>query len=425
MTQSHSTGTLRILFALPGLHAVNRGAETAFESLAVELAKLDQSVTLIGAGRPIHGRPYQFIHASCISRNWFTHFPRLPYLRSHYAYEELTFAANLWRKFRPADYDITVTCGFPYCNAILRNHQRCPSPSASSPSPCTQGEGRGEGSSDLPNGSGESKKSDPHPNPLPEYMERGPKGDHRRPAHIFVTQNGDHTLSSPKFDYRSFSCDGLVCTNPQIHNRHADRWPSALIPNGVDTSAFSPGSGDRAQFGLPPSGPIILMVSALIPSKRLPEGIRAVSKIKDAVLVIAGDGELRRQILAMGNELFLGRFFLLQLSREQMPALYRCADAVLHTSLDEPSAHVYVEALATGVPIVANDSPVTRWTFSHTAFLVDAEDESALVAALDHAMRANLPAQIAARREIAERRFAWPIIARQYLDFFQQVIAKC
>jgi glycosyltransferase involved in cell wall biosynthesis len=256
-------------------------------------------------------------------------------------------------------------------------------------------------------------------------MERGQESNRRGAVHVFVTQNGDHMLSSRKFDYRSFSCDGLVCTNAHICERHVHRWPSALIPNGVDTSAFSPGPGNRAQFGLPPSGPIILMVSALIPSKRIPDAIRAVAKIKDAALVIAGDGELRKQIQTIGNELLSGRFFLLQLARDQMPALYRCADAVLHTSLDEPSAHVYVESLAAGVPIVAHDSPVTRWTFNHTAFLVDAEDEVALVAALEHALRANSPAEIAERRDIAERRFAWPIIAGKYLDFFHQVIAKC
>jgi glycosyltransferase involved in cell wall biosynthesis len=382
---------------------------------------LNQSVTLIGAGRQIAGRPYRFIHAGCVGRGWFAKFPRLPFLRSPYAYEELTFAPNLWRQFYPADYDVTVTCGFPYCNWVLRTDGTRISDAAFTPSPRTQGEGRGEGSLDRAKHLREPEMH-PHPSPLPEYMERGPERNHRRPAHVFVTQNGDHVLCSKKIDYRSFACDGLVCTNPQIYDRHKSGWPSALIPNGVDTAAFVPGAGDRAQFGLPTPGPIILTVSALIPSKRIPEAVRAVSKIKDVALVVAGDGELRSQIQSLGSDLLPGRFFLLHLPRERMPALYRCADMVLHAGLDEPSAHVYVEALATGLAVVAHDTAVTRWTFEQAGFLVDAGDENALVGAIEQALGAKSPQQIAARRELAERRFAWLRIARQYLDFFHQVI---
>src|SRR5271170_648648 len=82
---------MRVLFALPGLHKVRRGAETAFESIAMELARLGHLVTLIGAGDAIAGRPYRFIHAGCIAREFFTHWPKVPYLRTQYAYEELTF----------------------------------------------------------------------------------------------------------------------------------------------------------------------------------------------------------------------------------------------------------------------------------------------------------------------------------------------
>ena len=41
---------MKVLFALPGLHRYNRGAETAFISIAKELVNAGDSVTLIGSG---------------------------------------------------------------------------------------------------------------------------------------------------------------------------------------------------------------------------------------------------------------------------------------------------------------------------------------------------------------------------------------
>ena len=43
---------MRVLFALPGLHKYDRGAEIAFIAIARELAKAGDEVTLIGSGAP-------------------------------------------------------------------------------------------------------------------------------------------------------------------------------------------------------------------------------------------------------------------------------------------------------------------------------------------------------------------------------------
>ena len=42
---------MRVLFALPGLHKIDRGAEVAFISVANELAKAGCQVTLVGSVR--------------------------------------------------------------------------------------------------------------------------------------------------------------------------------------------------------------------------------------------------------------------------------------------------------------------------------------------------------------------------------------
>ena len=175
----------------------------------------------------------------------------------------------------------------------------------------------------------------------------------REPRHVFVTQNGDWPAYADNSEYRFFGCDGLICTNPDFFDRNKERWRCALIPNGVDTDRFRPGPADRAEFGLPAEGRIVLMVSALIPSKRVDLGVEIVSRIPGCHLVVAGDGPMRHQIDASAARRMPGRFTRLTVAPERMPALYRSADVFMHLSTDEAFGNVYLEAMACGLPVVA------------------------------------------------------------------------
>ena len=376
------TPKLRILFSLPGLHRVNRGAEVVLEEVATHAAQNpDFDVTVFGSGPARPNQPYRYKKLKGLRREWFEKFPKLPYVRDHYMWEELAHAPSLYWNYRPKDYDITVTCGYPYSNMLLR---------------------------------------------------RGRKKTHR-PAHIFITQNGDWMVQAKNAEYKHFSCEGLICTNPEYYERHKNSYPCALIPNGVDTTRFYPParstgnlpvSSIRQQFNLPETTPIILIVSALIPSKKVPDAIRAAANVPNAHLIIAGDGEQRHEVDTLGQELLPNRFTRLTLPREKMPDLYRAADALLHMSQDEPFGNIYIEALATGLPIIAHKTPVTDWILQNQATLIDTSDLPAVTRALENALTQNTPNQTAARRGLAESRFSWPAVGKQYCDFFQEVFYK-
>jgi glycosyltransferase involved in cell wall biosynthesis len=354
---------LRILFALPGLHRVHRGAEVAFEQVARRLAQNHgHQVTLIGSGPERENEPYHYKRAPCLPRETFEHVPSIPYARDHYAWEDLTFAPALRRIYSPEDYDLTVTCNYPYTNWTLRSR----------------------------------------------------RGQPRRPPHVFVTQNGDWMVQAKNAEFKHFHCEALVCTNPDYYARHKDRYRCALIPNGVDTAAFHPPPTR------PQGPPTILIVSALTQSKRIPEAIRAVAQLPDAHLTLAGDGEQRHEIDTLAHQLLGPRYRRLTLPPVQMPDLYRGAHALLHMSRDEAFGNIYVEALATGLPIVAHDTPVTRWIVEDQAHLIDTTDAAAVVEALNRALDDPID-RVEARRAIARRRFSWDTIARQYSDFFEHV----
>jgi glycosyltransferase involved in cell wall biosynthesis len=364
---------VKILFALPGLHRYSRGAEVAFISIARELSKLGESVTLIGSGTPDKQAPYRFLRAKSIRRERFEGFPFLPLLRNECCYEELTFVPSLAWRYLPEDYDITVTCSYPFTNWVLRR-------------PVLKGS---------------------------------------RPLHVFVTENGDWPAlakrSGNKSEYRFFGCDGLVCINPDYFERNKDAWNCRLIPNGVDCDRFRPGSGQRAEFGIPEDRFIVLMVSALIPSKRVEVGIEAVSRIPDAHLVVAGDGPLRTRIASVASAALPGRFTHVSVSPDRMPILYQSADAFLHCSREEAFGNVFGEALACGLPIVAHDMPRVRWIVGDEEFLVDTNDPAAIAASLERARRSEHDARL--QRVAQARRLSWDTIAGEYRQFFSDVLS--
>lgn len=362
---------MRVLFMLAGLHRVQRGAEVAFESVAHHLASTGDEVTLLGSG---HGRdddPYRFLTIKVVNRERFEKWPNPPMLRHAPAYEGLTAVPGQLRRYRPADYDVTITCGYPLENWILR---------------------------------------------------RGRWGG-KRPAHVFVTQNGDWPAYSDTAEYRWFSCDGLVCTNPEYYERNQQRWFSTLIPNGVDPTAFGVGPGDRARFELPTDRPVVLMVSALDENKRVIEGMRAVAEVPDAFFVVAGDGHLRDEVDRLAAEILPGRFRRLTLHKTEMPDLYRSADVFLHTTLAESFGNVYIEALACGLPVVAHDTTTTRWILGDQAHLVDTEVHGQIVDGLRAAL-AQGATGADDRSKAALDRFAWSTVGEQYRNFLTAVVER-
>lgn len=359
---------MKLLFALPGFHRYDRGAEVALLAVADALARTGDDVTVMGAGAARDDTAYKFRSIPAIGRERFERFPSFPPLRSETAWEDASFVPGLLAAYRPGDYDAVITCSFPFTHWALRRPSR------------------------------------------------------RRPLQIFVTQNGDWPAYVSKSEYRSFRCDGLVCTNPDYLVRNRERWRCTLVPNGIDLARFRPGIEERARFGLPADKPIVLMVSAFIETKRVLDGIRAVSQLSDAYLVVAGDGPLRSEGEALAAQLLPGRFKRISLAASDMPALYRSADTFLHLSLLESFGNVFIEAWASGLPVVGHDSERLRWIFGDSAeFLCDTEDQPVLIDKLEAALAQG---RLRAGQPQGIERFSWARIAGQYRDFIGGLVAE-
>ncbi|MCP2261833.1 Glycosyltransferase involved in cell wall bisynthesis [Streptoalloteichus tenebrarius] len=209
----------------------------------------------------------------------------------------------------------------------------------------------------------------------------------------------------------------------------------SVVPCGVDPELFSPG-GERAPTGAPHR---LVSVGRLVPRKGFDTIISALRRLPDTELVIAGgpprqalaaDEEARRLQEHAAREGVADRVRLLgQISRAEMPALLRSADAVVCTPWYEPFGIVPLEAMACGVPVVAaavgglTDTVVDGITGLHVPPRRPEELARALRSLLaDPGRRA---AYGAAGRDRACSRYNWDRIAQDTRRVYERAIVEC
>ena len=161
------------------------------------------------------------------------------------------------------------------------------------------------------------------------------------------------------------------------------------IYNGVDTDAFSPGDQHEARkvLGLPHEPIVMGTVGRLDPVKDhrgLIEAFHRLARRQDTQLLIVGDGPCRPELEHLTNELGLrGRVRLLG-ERDDINVILRALDVFILPSLGEGISNAILEAMATGLPVVAthvggNPELVDDGV---TGFLVPSRSTSSLAAAL-------------------------------------------
>jgi glycosyltransferase involved in cell wall biosynthesis len=156
----------------------------------------------------------------------------------------------------------------------------------------------------------------------------------------------------------------------------------ALAYPGIDP-LFGP-EGERADLG----GPYVLAVSTLEPRKNLPALVAAFSLLRrrqpELMLALAGAPGWERRPLEAEGVRQLGF-----VSDEELARLYRGAAVFAYPSRFEGFGMPVVEALASGVPVVAGSHPSLDEACGKAALRADPDDAEALADALERALDAG------------------------------------
>jgi glycosyltransferase involved in cell wall biosynthesis len=130
----------------------------------------------------------------------------------------------------------------------------------------------------------------------------------------------------------------------------------AVVARGVDTALFHPARRSqelRAQWGAAPEDPVVIYVGRLAPEKNLPLVIKAfeamVAAEPRARLVLVGDGPARSDLEARNK----GYVFAGMRRGEDLAAHYASGDIFLFPSTTETYGNVTMEAMASGLAVVA------------------------------------------------------------------------
>lgn len=197
-----------------------------------------------------------------------------------------------------------------------------------------------------------------------------------------------------------------------MQRSHLDPDNFVVIPNAVDPADFA-----RSTIPLaPPNDYPIGFIGRLDPVKRVPDLIRAVAPIGDRVtLDIFGDGpdreRIEREIESTGCVALRGAI------RRPQEALREIGLLVLPSEA-EGFGLVLIEAMASGVPVIATDAPGIRDVVRHevNGLLVPVGAPPALTAAIERVISdAGLRARLieAGFRTVRER-YTWDRVLPQY-----------
>lgn len=215
-----------------------------------------------------------------------------------------------------------------------------------------------------------------------------------------------------------------------IYNKFPDKFLE--IPFGVDTDRFKPLNP------LPESGFTILFVGGLDKAhnfKGLPILLKTFSQLPITLptgqagnyqLLIVGDGDMRKHYEKQAEDLNIKDKlkFLGNVSNQELPHIYNQADVFALPSLDKSEAFgiVLLEALSSGVPVIASNLPGVRKVFTdkEEGLLVKPNNVNDLKKKIEYLFNnkeVRLKMSLNARN-LVTKKYNQTIIKNKYLNIF-------
>jgi glycosyltransferase involved in cell wall biosynthesis len=217
--------------------------------------------------------------------------------------------------------------------------------------------------------------------------------------------------------------------------RNYGRRPHRAVPLGVDIDRFRPDPEARrcirARLDWAGSdAPVVGFLGRFVEEK----GIEVLTAALDELAcewraMFVGGGPLENHLHNWSTR-YAGRVRIVTgVDHDQVPGYLNAMDVLCAPSLTRPNwrevfGRMLIEAFACGIPVIASDSGEIPNVVSDAGMIVGEHDQAGLVRALG-----SLLGNASPRRELAARgldrartHYSWPAVARQHLDFIDEVL---
>lgn len=193
------------------------------------------------------------------------------------------------------------------------------------------------------------------------------------------------------------------------------------ISNGMDLEAFHPQAATPderqilcAKYGLDPRLPIILHVGQLNVQKQVDIVVRAAAQVMqntNAQLLVIGDGKQRKALIRLAHNLDIHKRSVFPgyvSAPDHLSAVYRLGSVFVTASEIETQGLVLLEAMASGLPVVAvRATCIPEIVHDGTnGYLAPTKDVHALALRIERALRDPRDMGKAGRAIAEEHRFA-------------------
>ncbi len=199
-----------------------------------------------------------------------------------------------------------------------------------------------------------------------------------------------------------------------------------VIYEGVDTSLFHPGDGQKAD------PPFILFIGGDLPNKNQAAVLQAFARLCRETelphrLVLVGqqaEGNIEHQISALRIEPARVKI-ILQLSIDELAARYREADLLVFPSRHEGFGLPVLEAMASGTPVITSTASSLPEVAGDAALLIDPDDTTGLYEAMRRVLTDRvLWAQLREAGLARAKQFTWEDTARRTVQVYEEIAAR-
>jgi len=238
------------------------------------------------------------------------------------------------------------------------------------------------------------------------------------------------------------SCDAIIAPSQKIKNFLTDIGVSKdihILPTGIDLKKFSGKKNQliRNRFKIGSDLPVLLSVGRIAREKNpdfLLEAFSILLKKRGAVLILAGHGPYLNKLKRRIRELRIEKSVILpgHIPYEEIHHYYRAADVFVFASKTETQGLVALEAMASGLPVVAvkDDAFDNMLIDQKNSFLIDSDDPKDFSAKIETVLAnqkiaesfANYSLKIVRNFSEEETTKKLEQIYRQYLDINAKVL---